>query len=412
MKIAVWHNLPSGGGKRAAYHQIEGLVKRGHVVEAWAPDTADQSYLSMSHLIREHTLPLRTPPASRSMFGSLAEPQRAMAHRIAAMDDHCQRVADQIAAGGFDLLLAHPCTMFRVTAIGRYVRIPKVLYIQEPFRALYEATPRLPWLALPRTRGRLLMFPRTMRFLRNLASVQALRVQAREECQNAFAFDRVLVNSYFSRESVLRAYGLDASVCYLGVSTDLFRPLGCRREKSIIGLGAIHPLKGVDTAIRAVATIPERMRPPLIWIGNFAEGGYQQGVLELANALGVRFAPHVRISDEELVAALNRATALVYTSHLEPFGLAPLEANACGIPVVAVAEGGVRETIQDGVNGLLVPDHRPEPIGRALQRLLDDGEFAAGLGARGQALVAERWTWDAAVDRLERFLLEAVDRRT
>ena len=412
VKIAVWHNLPSGGGKRAAYHQIEGLVKRGHVVESWAPDTADQSYLSMSHMIQEHTLPLRMPPASHGLFGSLLGPQRAMARRIAAMDDHCQSVADQIASGGFDLLLAHPCTMFRVTAIGRYVRLPKVLYLQEPYRDLYEAAPRLPWLALPPTRGRLRVFRRMIPFLRDLASVQALRVQAREECQNASAFDRVLVNSHFSRESVLRAYGLDASVCYLGVSTDLFRPLGCRREKSIIGLGAIHPLKGVDTAIRAVATIPERMRPPLIWIGNFADSRYHQDLLELANALGVRFVPHVRISDEELVSALNRATALVYTSHLEPFGLAPLEANACGTPVVAVAEGGVRETIQDGVNGLLVPDHRPEPIGRALQRLLDDAELAAGLGARGQALVAERWTWGAAVGRLEKFLFEAVERRT
>jgi glycosyltransferase involved in cell wall biosynthesis len=408
VKIAIWHNLPSGGGKRAAYHQIEGLVKRGHVVEAWSPDSADHAYLSMTHLIREHVLPLEAPSAPQGLLSSLLGPHRAMARRIAAMDRHCESAAGQIASGGFDVLLAHPCALFRVTAIGRYLPIPKVLYVQEPYRDLYEAHPRLPWLALPRTRGRMRVLRRMMPFLSDLARVQALRLQAREECQNAAAFDRLLVNSYFSRESVLRAYGLDASVCYLGVSTDMFRPLGLPRERSIIGLGAIHHLKGVETAIRAIATMPGDRRPPLVWVGNFSDEGYRPKVVGLAQTLGVQFVPHVRISDEELVYALNRATALVYTSHLEPFGLAPLEANACGTPVVAVAEGGVRETIQDGVNGLLVPDHRPQTIGQALQRLLDNAEFAAALGARGQALVAERWTWDAAVDRLEAFLFEAI----
>jgi len=73
------------------------------------------------------------------------------------------------------------------------------------------------------------------------------------------------------------------------------------------------------------------------------------------------------VSDEELVEVLNRATALVYTSRLEPFGFAPLEANACATPVVAVAEGGVRETMRNGVNGILV-DREPEPIAHALQK--------------------------------------------
>src|SRR6266446_7167318 len=45
VKIAVWHNLPSGGGKRALYYHVRGLVERGHTVESWCPPTADQSYL-------------------------------------------------------------------------------------------------------------------------------------------------------------------------------------------------------------------------------------------------------------------------------------------------------------------------------------------------------------------------------
>ncbi len=66
---------------------------------------------------------------------------------------------------------------------------------------------------------------------------------------------------------------------------------------------------------------------------------------------------------------------MLYTSQLEPFGLAPLEANSCGTPVVAVAEGGVRETIKDGLNGFLVDDE-PEAIAQAIKLLLSDAELA------------------------------------
>jgi hypothetical protein len=64
MKIAVWHNLPSGGGKRALYYHVKGLVERGHTVESWCPSTAAQSYLPLSELITEHIIPLSWKPKS------------------------------------------------------------------------------------------------------------------------------------------------------------------------------------------------------------------------------------------------------------------------------------------------------------------------------------------------------------
>jgi hypothetical protein len=62
MKIAVWHNLPSGGSKRALYDHVRGLVTRGHIVEAWCPQTADPNYLPLRGIVREHILPLDWPP--------------------------------------------------------------------------------------------------------------------------------------------------------------------------------------------------------------------------------------------------------------------------------------------------------------------------------------------------------------
>ena len=82
-------------------------------------------------------------------------------------------------------------------------------------------------------------------FLRDLINVQALRVQVREELASVGGFDMILVNSFFSRESVLRAYGLDSKVCYLGIDTEAFRLTDASKEGFVVGLGNIFDNKGL-----------------------------------------------------------------------------------------------------------------------------------------------------------------------
>ena len=401
MRIAVWHNLPSGGGMRAMVGQLHGLVARGHHVEVWCPPTADRSFLPLGPAIPEHVVPLDWPTPWRRLdeWQVTLEIDRS----IAAMDAHCRACATAIDAGGFDVVLAHPCMWFRTTAIGRLVRTPALLYLQEPMRRLYEAQPGLPWLARPRDAWSPWR-PSTWR--KTFVDVRTLRnnrVQAREEVANAAAFARILVNSYFSRESLLRAYGLDSEVCYLGIDSTHFTDRGDTREHLVIGLGSLLPEKGAHRAIEAVGTMA-MPRPRLAWVGNFADRAYLAGLTALAEARGVDFEPLVRIADEKLLDLLNRAAAMIYAPRLEPFGLAPLEAAACGVPVVAVAEGGVRETVIHGETGLLVPSD-PAAIGAAVERLLHDTATARRLGTQARDNVRTRWNQDAATERVERVLL-------
>jgi glycosyltransferase involved in cell wall biosynthesis len=406
MRIAVWHNLPSGGGKRALYYHIRGLVERGHRVESWSPPTADLSYLPLGELVPEHTKPFEwTPFRGRYPLTRLITPYKNIVDKLAAMDRHCRACAEDINRRGFDVLFANACTFFRTSSIAHYVKIPTAIYLQEPFRWLYEALPELPWLALPTPEAGVWSVRHLKRFLANLVETQALRVQARHELANARAFDAILVNSLFSRESVLRAYGLDAKVCYLGVDTNLFvNERKLRREWFVVGLGAIVPEKRLELAIEAVALLPDP-RPDLVWVGNVASREHLERMQRLARTRGVNFRTEVGIPDTDVVDLLNRAALLVYSPRLEPFGLAPLEANACGLPVVAVAEGGVRETILDGVNGLLVEDD-PAAIAEGMQRVLTDPAYASRLGTTGCELVSQRWSLSAAIDRLEQRLAE------
>jgi glycosyltransferase involved in cell wall biosynthesis len=401
MRIAVWHNLPSGGSKRALYDHVRGLVARGHTVEAWCPPTADRDYLPLSPLIREHVLDLSWPVPHRlsDKFGITLQTERSLAN----MDAHCRACAEEIDRGGFDILFANSCQFFAVTSIGRFATIPSILYLGEPYRWLYEAMPRLPWLARPRRTGSLLRLVVYKSAFADFRLIRNWRVQAREEVDNAAAFTRILVNSHFSRESVLRAYGLESDVCYLGIDSDRFVDQKLARDKVLVGLGSITRAKNLSFCIEAIGTLGPS-RPKLQWIGNAVDTNYLKEIHALAKLREVVFEPMVGVSEKELLDALNRALAMVYAPRLEPFGLAPLEANACGAPVIAVAEGGVRETIVDQVNGLLV-DHKPAAMAAAIDRLCKDQSFARQLGRNARRAVEAKWGLKSGIDRLEQQLL-------
>ena len=396
MRIAVWHHFHSGGGKRALHDQVRGLVARGHHVEAWSPPTADLGYLPMAGFCAEHVEPLEVAPGRgrRPMWGRKLAMLDDLRARLAAMRDHERRCVARIRAGGFDLLWANSCYWFAVPGIGRSAPLPSALYLQEPQRLLYEAAQtrdgrHQEWAAplldqpVPRP-GPLGWKDRLGNRLRDAARFEALRLQAREESRNVHAFDRVLCNSRYSRESLYRAFGVESSVCYLGVDLAAFPPSQAAKQPYIVGLGAFGPQKGIDLAIRAVAaTAGHRATPPdgpprLVWVGNVADAAYLQRMSDLAGSLGVRFEPTRMATQAALCDLLGRAAAMIYTSRLEPFGYAPLEANACGTVVVGLAEGGIRESIEPGVNGLLIDDGDPEALGQALAGYLDDLDRAGG----------------------------------
>ncbi len=410
MRIAVWHNLPSGGGKRALYYHVKGLVERGHFIESWCPPTADPAFLPLGRLVTEHIVPLKCyPKRSNNPLARLLVLYRMTVGKMGALQQHCRQCADEINSGGFDLLFANSATDYAVAPIARYVKIPKVIYLQEPYRPLYEASPVLPW-ALPTMPNGWWHSPSEIRNLVfDLLAVQWLRVQAREEYLSANAFDSILVNSLYSRESVLRAYGLDGKVCPLGIDSGVFINRHLPRENFAIGVGAIAPSKNVRFIIEALAQVPPP-RPPLVWVANTCKAGYLKEIESFASIAGVDFNPRIEIGDEELIDLLNRAALMVYAPRLEPFGFAPLEANACGLPIVAVAEGGVRETIVHGKNGLLVQND-PSAMADAIQHLMHNPQLAREMGEKGCKLVADQWSLERAVQQLEMHLKETVEKR-
>jgi glycosyltransferase involved in cell wall biosynthesis len=140
-----------------------------------------------------------------------------------------------------------------------------------------------------------------------------------------------------------------------------------------------------------------------VLIGNVVDASWKNGLERLAAETGVQLEIQTMLSEPELVLQYNRATLFLYAPYREPFGLAPLEAMACRTPVVAVNEGGVRETVQNGKSGVLTErDERSFAV--AIERLLLDEAAQKELGSRGHDAVHALWTVEQAGQRLLKHL--------
>ncbi|MGV9251477.1 glycosyltransferase [Streptomyces sp. NPDC003697] len=194
------------------------------------------------------------------------------------------------------------------------------------------------------------------------------------------------------------------SVVPCGVDAGHFRPgtdtggaPARERRHRMLACGRLVPRKGYDQAVRALARIPDTELvvaggPPPDRLHTEPEA---RRLLELAERKGV--GDRVRLLgavDPRRMPALMRSADLVLcTPSYEPFGIVPLEAMACGVPVVATGVGGHRDTVVDGHTGRLVPAGDPPAIAAAVRDLLGSDRTRRHYGAAGRERVLARFTW-------------------
>jgi glycosyltransferase involved in cell wall biosynthesis len=393
MRLAIYHNLPSGGGKRALYEMTRRLAAK-HDVDVYTLSTAEHDFCDLRRHCRRHIVfRFRSLPLARRPFGRLNQGIRSV--DLLRLRPLQHRIAAQIDQGGYDAVFAHNCQYGQSPGLLVSVQTPSVYYCQEPPRHIYEPPIDRPYnhYSGAQRLGNLFdPFPGLYR--RTLVGLDRRNVRAAR---------LVLVNSTYSRESLYRVYGIFARVCYLGVDTERFRPLSSGRDNLVLSVGALDPHKGFDFLIRSLAELAMDDRPLLVIVSNHTDPLELEYLRGLADELGVAVEFCSRIGDDELVELYNRARLTLYAPVMEPFGFVPLESMACGTPVVGVREAGVRETIVDGATGRLT-ERDPRQFAAAVRELLADHQLAGKLGEQGMRCARETWTWDATVAQLEAFL--------
>ena len=192
-----------------------------------------------------------------------------------------------------------------------------------------------------------------------------------------------------------------------GVDLDVFRPDGPVEERPrdahrIVVVTRLVERKGVGDVVTALRDVHG---------AELVVAGGQRGAAVEADPEAVRLrrlAEDVGVSDRvELRGPLHRrdvppllrsADVVVCVPWYEPFGIVPLEAMACGVPVVATAVGGMIDTVVDGVTGLHVPPRRPDRLAAALREILSQPDLRARLGREGARRARARYGWKRVAD--------------
>jgi glycosyltransferase involved in cell wall biosynthesis len=162
--------------------------------------------------------------------------------------------------------------------------------------------------------------------------------------------------SQYVSDRIKKYYGRKAPVLFPPVDAKRFK-LTERKEDFYLVVGRQVPYKRVDLAVQACTEMNKR----LIVIG---EGSEHENLKKMA---GPTIEFKGRLNDKQTAEYYARAKAFLFTAE-EDFGITPLEAMACGTPVIAYGKGGATETVKDGITGMFFDRQTPESLMNAIQR--------------------------------------------
>jgi len=273
-------------------------------------------------------------------------------------------VIEQFALDDYDLVISSShCVAKSVVTAGRTRHI---CYCHTPMRYAWEQFDAY-------------FGPARVGRLRAAVLRPALAAMARWDRATANRPDAYLTNSQHVASRIARYYNRRAAVVYPPVNTRFYHPDGTMPRDYALIVSALVPYKRIDRAIAAcrLAHVPLKIvgsGPELDRLWRVAGDG-----VELLGTL----------TDAEIRDLYRGAVAVVMPGE-EDFGIVPLEAQACGRPVVALARGGALETVVDGLTGVLVQDDSAEALAKGLQRAMRTSFDAAALRAHALNFSRER----------------------
>lgn len=235
--------------------------------------------------------------------------------------------------------------------------------------------------------------------------------------------DRVIAECPQDQADLLELYGADPAriaTVPCGFDAQEFAPIDRRAARAQLGwpedefavlqLGRLVPRKGVDNVIRAMRFMQADggMTPHLYIVGGNSDLPSELDTPEIARLHQVMHEAGVeqRVSfvgrrDREVLRLFySAADVFVSTPWYEPFGITPVEAMACGIPVIGAAVGGIRTTVVDGKTGFLVPPNDPAALGERLNALRNSPQTARAMGLAGRQRAKRYYTWSGVAARL------------
>ena len=344
MKIAIYHNLPSGGGLLHLSDVVRALKEAGHELHFYRPTCAETDFCSFIDCINEHyeyprklwkpTFSILNPFLYKSYLKKIIEQDRM--------------IASAINKGSYDGIYVGQCQIWTEPPLLKYLNpsLKSFLYCQEPKRSFYEK----------RFLDQIAAWPWWKKLWR-LPTINWMKQCQLEHIRSATI---VFCNSAFSKQNVLNAYsGVNPEICHIGVDTDVFCPLDLPegKHKQLVSIGALDPSKNHMMAIEVAALKPGGYDFKVVIVSDRSFGDTADQLRKRAEETGVELEIKVRIETMELAKVLRDSYSVIYCPLMEPFGIVSIEAQASGTPVLGRDEGGIKETLLNGIGGYRLLDN-------------------------------------------------------
>lgn len=369
MRIAVFYNLDFGGAKRAVFEQVRRLKARGHLVDVYTTDSETDAFdlsivASSFHNFLYKQTEHKIPFLSRFINDIRTFYFLPILHK---------KIAREIDKKYYDIVLVHPDKITQAPFILRYLKTKSAYYCQEPLRIAYEYVLRANRsIGLPKY-----IYEQITRLVRKKIDIVNVR--------NATF---TIASCYHIRERMIESYGVYPYVSYLGIDTSVFHPTGVRKKKQVFFVGNKDVWNdGYDLVEKVINLIPKNKRP-------------------LVKIVSWKNKNNERLTDEELVKQYNESLVTLCLSRLETFGLVPLESMACGTPVIATKVSGHRETVVDGVGGVLV-EFDPNDLAKTIIKISGDKRMSK----EARKHIEKNWSWNKKIIDFEKLLLKFVNQK-
>jgi glycosyltransferase involved in cell wall biosynthesis len=359
MRIAFFHELHSGGARRAS-NEFAKHLKKNNIVDLYFVDEKPNNnekkfYSSIFYFQFMPKIWKGNNPGARFYKDTIELIKLYKFHK---------KIAKTIDKNNYDIVFIQGSKFTQAPFILRFLKTKKIYYCQENLRMVYEKILDIDK-KLPVHKY---FYEKLNRYLRKLI-----------DASNIHHADKVLTNSNYTKENVYKAYGIRAQTCYMGVNTQLFKPEKVAKENDVLYIGAYAIADGYAD-LEKILAFPHKYKISLLiqerkWIDN----------------------------DKLLSKLYSKSKIALAMSYNEPFGLIPLEAMACGVPVIAVNEGGYRESIIDGKTGFLV-QRDAKKISEKIGYLLGNNNVLKQMSGKCRENILKKWTWKLNAAKLEKIL--------
>jgi glycosyltransferase involved in cell wall biosynthesis len=354
MKLAVFHHLPPGGAKRVAFEQVKALSQQ-HQIFLFEIQSDFNKFLDLKKFSHKHRYYTFTPKRNLPFFFGRLQQDSQVFFKLRQL--HRQIAAD-INQLDCQLALIHPDHYTQAPFILSFLKIPSLYYCHELLRLAYEKE---------------LQPDKQLKLINRGYEIATRSLRKSIDRQNAQAASLILTNSHLTQKKIKQAYQRQVSVCHPGVNTQVFKPQGKKSSPpTILLVGEKHPLIGYNLIKAALELIPAQQRPQLKVI-SFSRG-------------------QPRLTDPQLARQYSQASITVCLSLNEPFGLVALESMACATPVIALNQGGYKETVIDNQTGFLIKRH-PQLLAQKIIKLLKNPQLVHRLGQAGRNHVTNHFSW-------------------